>query len=82
MADVQSIVGISLLAQMNYEAAEPLLVQGYAGLSQNESRLSPFAKQRIDQTGQHLIRLYEGWNKPEEANKWKAILRQRTEAQK
>jgi tetratricopeptide (TPR) repeat protein len=73
-AYAKSLLGASLLGQKNYAGAEPLLVQGYEGLKPqpgfNED-LTPLARRyRVEALG-WLVQLYDAWDKPDEAAKWR-----------
>lgn len=53
-----------------YEDAEPLLLDAFHG---RESKLGPEHPQTLNSL-RELVRLYESWNKPDEAEKWRARL--------
>jgi hypothetical protein len=66
----QSLLGAALLGRQKYAEAEPHLVQGYQGLKRLEKSQghkphdSPEALER-------LVQLYDAWDKPDEAAKWR-----------
>jgi serine/threonine protein kinase len=66
-----SLLGASLLGQQRYAEAEPLLLQGYAGLKQREAEIPRGTFVRLTEAIDWLVQLYEGWGKPEEAAKWR-----------
>jgi serine/threonine protein kinase/tetratricopeptide (TPR) repeat protein len=71
----QSLLGIVLLKQEKYAAAEPLLVQGYDGLKARRAQIPPlFARQRVGEAGQRVVRLYEAWGRTEKAAEWRTKL--------
>jgi tetratricopeptide (TPR) repeat protein len=71
----QSLLGDALLGQKHYAAAEPLLVQGYEGLKACQGQTSPFfARYRVAEAGQRIVRLYEAWGRPEKADQWRKML--------
>jgi serine/threonine protein kinase/tetratricopeptide (TPR) repeat protein len=74
--DAQDLLGASLLDQKQYEAAEPQLIAGYAGLKTREPGSPAQRKPRLSEAGDRLVRLYEAWEKPKEARKWRAKLDQ------
>jgi hypothetical protein len=73
---VMSLLGASLAGQKNYAAAEPLLLQGYAGLQQRQASLLPYlnATRRITESLERLVQLYDAWGKPAQAAEWKQKL--------
>jgi serine/threonine protein kinase len=66
-----SLLGGSLLSQKRYAEAEPLLVKGYEGLTERSWALDQHQKYRLQDARQRLVRLYEAWDKPSEAEKWR-----------
>jgi serine/threonine protein kinase/tetratricopeptide (TPR) repeat protein len=69
----QSLLGEVLLEQKKYDAAEPLLLRGYEGLKALEGRMSPlYARFRIAQAGERIVRLYQSWGKAEKAAEWRS----------
>jgi tetratricopeptide (TPR) repeat protein len=74
----QRLVGASLIGQNRYAEAEPLLVQGYAGMRKwwevRGKRLTPYRTRHQIEALQWLVQLYDGWGQPEEADKWRQEL--------
>jgi hypothetical protein len=71
----RSMLGEALLHQKNYADAEPLLVQGYEGLNQGETKIPAHLRQvRLTEGLERLVRLYDGWVKPEQADQWRKKL--------
>jgi len=69
----ESVLGGVLLAQKKLAEAEPLLVAGFEGLKQRQLMIpAPVRAQRLIEAADRLVRLYEAWDKPELAAKWKA----------
>lgn len=62
-------LGENLLALNRYEAAEPLLQKSYAALRQ----LDP-DREETHRALQHLVDLYAAWQKPREADRYRALL--------
>lgn len=63
-------LGESLAGQGKFEEAEPLLLKAYDGLRTHRDKLPK------KEVVLRLVRLYEQWNRPEEAAKWRAELLQ------
>jgi tetratricopeptide (TPR) repeat protein len=71
----QSLLGEVLLEQKTYANAEPLLIQGYEGLEAREGQMPPlYARHRVTEAGQRIVRLYEVWGKAEKAAEWRTKL--------
>jgi hypothetical protein len=78
----ESALGACLLEQKSYKEAERLLLSGYNGLLKSEDK-SPAAITRQRASGrqsdltealERLVQLYEEWDKPNEAAKWRKKL--------
>jgi len=72
--NTKSMLGAALAGQKKFPEAEPLLVQGYDGLKECESKIPPQGKARLTEALQRLVDLYTAWDKPDEAAKWKQQL--------
>jgi serine/threonine protein kinase/Tfp pilus assembly protein PilF len=72
---VQSLLGEVLSGQGNYDAAEPLLLRGYEGLKQREALIPREQLFVLPEALKRLVRLYEAWDRPEEAARWRRELR-------
>jgi serine/threonine protein kinase/tetratricopeptide (TPR) repeat protein len=74
----QSLLGASLLGQKKYNEAQTQLRRGYEGLTlpqqAGEARPTPLVKRRRVEALGWLVRLYDEWNKPDEAAKWRKEL--------
>jgi eukaryotic-like serine/threonine-protein kinase len=75
----QSLLGGAVLGQQNYAAAEPHLVQGYQGMKKTEKsrgtrHFGPTPEQRLAESLERLVQLYDAWGKPDEAAKWRKEL--------
>jgi hypothetical protein len=70
--DAMSLLGGALLGQGRYAEAEPLVVAGYEKMKARESRIAVPERFRMREAAERVIRLYEEWNKPEQATAWKA----------
>jgi serine/threonine protein kinase/Flp pilus assembly protein TadD len=69
---VQSLVGGSLLGQMKYAEAEPMLLEGYLGMKQREKTMRR-SKVRISEAALRLVQLHDATGKKDDAAKWRAI---------
>jgi hypothetical protein len=72
----RSLLGQSLLGEKKYAAAEPLLLQGYEGMKQRQEAIPRQAKIQLKKALEGLVQLYENWNRPAEAAKWRNLLQQ------
>jgi hypothetical protein len=69
------MLGLALANQKRFNEAEPLLLSGHAGLKQRASTIPAQTRERrVRESVQRLILLYDAWNKPEEAAKWRKEL--------
>jgi serine/threonine protein kinase len=74
-SDAVSALGAALVGQKNYAAAEPLLLEGYAGLRKYEAGIpATFRPARMTAALERLVEFYEATNKPEEVTKWRGAL--------
>ena len=62
-------LGESLAGQHRFEEAEPLALEGHDLMASS----SPPAIRRRDAV-ESIVRLYEAWNKPQQAAEWQARL--------
>jgi eukaryotic-like serine/threonine-protein kinase len=69
--EAASLLGRFLLIRKNYAAAEPYLLQGYAGMKAREDKIPAPSRQRIAEAHTRIIELYEAWGKPEKAEEWR-----------
>ncbi len=72
--NTMSQLGGALLGQGKFAAAEPLIVQGYAGMKAREPAIPPAGRPRLPEAAERVVRLYERWGKPERLEEWKAKL--------
>ena len=71
----QTLLGTALLGQNRHAEAEELLVAGYQGLKQQETKIPGAHKIRIlKSAGDRLVRLYESWERPDQAAEWRRKL--------
>jgi eukaryotic-like serine/threonine-protein kinase len=70
----QSMLGAALLGQQKYSDAAPLLVQGYEGMKQREVKIPSQARVFLTEALERLVQLYDAWEKPKEAMRWREEL--------
>jgi eukaryotic-like serine/threonine-protein kinase len=76
-AYAKSLLGASLLGQKKYADAEPLLLEGYAGLQPQPEAgedTTPLARRYEAEAMARLVRLYEETSKPDKAAEWRKKL--------
>jgi hypothetical protein len=71
----KSMLGGALLGQKKYAEAEPLLLQGYEGMKQRESKIPKAGKNLMSEALERLVQLYDATGKKEEAAKWRTELK-------
>ena len=71
---IMTLLGGALLGQQKYAAAEPYLLQGYTGLRQRADKIPTSYRQRIPQTVEWLVQMYEVTGKSDEAARWRKEL--------
>ena len=69
-----SRLGEALVGQKKYAEAERLLIQGYDGLKLRPATPASQGKALLTEAIKRLMRLYEGWDKPDQAAKWRKEL--------
>jgi serine/threonine protein kinase len=70
----KSVEGAALLGLKKFTDAEPILLKGYRGLKERAARISPNAHGELTTALERLVRLYDAWDKPDEAAKWRKEL--------
>jgi hypothetical protein len=71
----RSMHGEALCGQKKYADAEPLLLSGYEGMKQRMTKIPESARiTRLTEALERLVRLYDAWDKPAEAAKWRKEL--------
>jgi serine/threonine protein kinase/Tfp pilus assembly protein PilF len=78
--DARSHLGAALLGQAKYAEAESLLVAAYEGLKKSASdQKQPITGSSATSSRyavlEWLVRLYSAWDKPDEAARWRKVLR-------
>jgi tetratricopeptide (TPR) repeat protein len=74
-SDARWLLGGALLGQQKYAEAEPLLLQGYEGLMQRRDKIPAARRRRPTESLERLVQLYDAWGKPDEAAKWRKVLK-------
>jgi tetratricopeptide (TPR) repeat protein len=74
IALTESRLGDAMMNTGRMAEAEPLLLEGYAGLKRDTDRIPVFLRVEVGSAGDRLVRLYAGWGKPEQAESWKKTL--------
>jgi serine/threonine protein kinase/tetratricopeptide (TPR) repeat protein len=67
-------LGASLAGQQKYEEAEGLVLSGYQALIAQRDQIDSANLRAPEFARDQLVQLYEQWDKPAEAQKWRAIL--------
>jgi hypothetical protein len=70
----QSMLGASLGGQKKYAEAEPLLIAGFRGVTQQEAEIPLRDRRVLSEAGERIVQLYENWPKPEKAAEWRERL--------
>ena len=65
--DAMSLLGGSLSGQGRYAEAEPLVVAGYEGMKERESRIVALDKFRLREAAVRVVRLYDGMGQARES---------------
>jgi tetratricopeptide (TPR) repeat protein len=71
---VQSMLGNALWAQKRYADAEPLLLEGYRGMTRDTTTPIVMRFPHLTEAVERLIQFYDAWPKPDEAAKWRQQL--------
>ena len=66
----ESFLGASLAGQTKYDEAEPLLLEGYRGMTEQLDKKNGEQKAELQFVHQSLVQLYQAWGKPDEAVRW------------
>ena len=64
----------ALLGQGKYAEAEPLVVPVYEGMKAREAKIPAHGKPVLAEAAKRVVRLYEGWGRPEQTTAWKVKL--------
>ena len=72
--NAKALLGAALLGQKKYADAEPLLLDGYQGLKASAAQIPASAKFRLIEAVERLVKLYDAWDRPEQATQWRKKL--------
>jgi tetratricopeptide (TPR) repeat protein len=72
----QSQLGTALLGQKRFVEAEPLLLEGFNGMEEQEKKIPAGARNSLKAAGEQLVLLYQVWGKMEQASEWRRKLDQ------
>ena len=67
----KGLLGASLAGQKKYAEAEPLLLEGYAGMAARKDRIAVPDWYYMDLAREWLQELYQAWGKPTKAAEWR-----------
>lgn len=71
----KSLLGDALHHQRKFADAEPMLLNGYDGMKLRSGKIQPIDRAKLlPDAAERIIKLYEAWNKSDEATKWRAEL--------
>jgi tetratricopeptide (TPR) repeat protein len=76
----RSRLGYALLGQNYYAEAESLLILGYEEIKAREKQIPRPDQYRVAEAGEWIVRLYDSWNRAEEAAEWRMRLARPVEA--
>lgn len=71
----KTLLGASLAGQGKFAEAEPLLLEGYQGMTARKQKMGSDDLEEIDLAARWTAAMYESWGKPDEASKWRQRLR-------
>jgi tetratricopeptide (TPR) repeat protein len=71
----KNMIGAALAGQKKFAEAEPLLIEGYLGMKQQEAKIPAFHLVRLTEGLDRIIACYTAWGKPGEVAKWQAELK-------
>jgi tetratricopeptide (TPR) repeat protein len=70
----ETLLGDSLLHQRKYAEAESILLSGYEGLKQRETRMPASRRPKVREAGAAIVALYDAWGQPAQAARWREQL--------
>ena len=69
--EADSLLGGALVGLGKYSEAESLLLNGYQGMKQRETKISPHNRFRLTDALERLVQLYEAWAMKVQADEWR-----------
>jgi tetratricopeptide (TPR) repeat protein len=74
-ANARSLLGEALAGQRKFDEAKPLLEDAQKALADRREKIKPIDRSStLHEAIDRLVRLYEAWGKPAEAEEWRAKL--------
>jgi serine/threonine protein kinase len=70
----ESLLGASLGGQRKFEEAEPLLLSGYSGMAERQTRIPALDRVYLVRSGDSVVGLYREWAKPAKVEEWRRKL--------
>ena len=67
----ESLLGACLAGQKKFGEAEPLLLEGYQGMSSRKGLMGAPNWYYLDRAREWIVQFYEAWGKPAKAAEWK-----------
>jgi hypothetical protein len=67
----KTLLGASLAGQRKFADAEPLLLEGYEGMTARKQKMESDELQEIDRAARWIAGMYDTWGKPDQASKWR-----------
>jgi tetratricopeptide (TPR) repeat protein len=67
----KTLLGASLAGQRKFADAEPLLLEGYEGMTARKQKMESDEFQEIDRAARWIAGMYDTWGKPDQASKWR-----------
>jgi serine/threonine protein kinase len=72
--ETRSLLGASLMSQKKYAEAEPLLIQGYEGLTARAANIPAKSQKCVTEALGRVVQLYDDWGKKDQAQQWRKKL--------
>jgi len=63
------------MGEKKYAEAEPLVLSGYQGMKERESKMPMGAKAFLKEDADRVVELYTAWGKPQKAAEWREKLK-------
>ena len=63
------------MGEKKYAQAEPLVLSGYQGMKERESKMPIGAKAFLKEDADRVVELYTAWGKPQKAAEWREKLK-------
>ena len=73
-SQTMSQLGHALAGQAKYAEAQPLLLEGYAGLLESDREIPTLRKKDVAYAAKRMVSLYDSWGKTAQAAAWRKTL--------